>query len=263
MNKKNSSDQRFNARRAFACALALAMVLLINLAPAIAEDRLTVKGSDGVTDTFKVNDDGTVFTAVGIGVGIAAPTHPSSIQVQTTGKPALIYAERTDGATVQFSAGRTSTYFGSRSNHPMHLLVGQYEKVTIDTDGYMGIGTTAPAHPLHFGGQANNAYIAADGTYHSSCSREYKENIRELSVDKALDALAELAPVEYNYKKNLDETYVGFIAEDVPDLVAAKDRKTLVTMDIVGVLTKVVQEQQKTISELRERLEEVENQLKR
>jgi len=40
---------------------------------------------------------------------------------------------------------------------------------------------------------------------------------------------------------------VGFIAEDVPDLVATKDRKALSPMDIVAVLTRVVQEQQKTV----------------
>ena len=35
----------------------------------------------------------------------------------------------------------------------------------------------------------------------------------------------------------------------MPALVASKDRKTVSPMDVVGVLTKVVQEQQKTISE--------------
>ncbi len=42
---------------------------------------------------------------------------------------------------------------------------------------------------------------------------------------------------------------MGFIAEDVPDLIATKDRKGLSPMDIVAVLTKVVQEQQKTNQE--------------
>jgi len=42
---------------------------------------------------------------------------------------------------------------------------------------------------------------------------------------------------------------VGFIAEDVPALVATKDRKRLSPMDIVAVITRVVQEQQKTNQE--------------
>jgi hypothetical protein len=40
---------------------------------------------------------------------------------------------------------------------------------------------------------------------------------------------------------------VGFVAEDVPDLVASPDRKTLSPMDIVAVLTRVMQDQQKTV----------------
>ncbi|MBI2060130.1 MAG: hypothetical protein HYT87_10195 [Nitrospirae bacterium] len=51
------------------------------------------------------------------------------------------------------------------------------------------------------------------------------------------------------------EQYVGFIAEDVPNLVATNDRKGLSSMDLVAVLTKVVQEQQRQIEELRMRIE--------
>lgn len=42
------------------------------------------------------------------------------------------------------------------------------------------------------------------------------------------------------------EKHVGLISEEVPDLIEPKDRKGLSPMDIVAVLTKVVQEQQKT-----------------
>ena len=48
---------------------------------------------------------------------------------------------------------------------------------------------------------------------------------------------------------------LGFIAEDVPGLVASTDRISLSTMDIVAVLTRVVQEQQQKIAELEKRLD--------
>jgi hypothetical protein len=48
----------------------------------------------------------------------------------------------------------------------------------------------------------------------------------------------------------------------VPSLVATKDRKGLSPMDIVAVLTKVVQEQQKTIDELSLKLNELEVEMK-
>jgi hypothetical protein len=49
---------------------------------------------------------------------------------------------------------------------------------------------------------------------------------------------------------------VGFIAEDVPELVSTKDRKHMTPMDVVAVLTKVVQDQQKSLREQQEILRE-------
>jgi hypothetical protein len=64
-----------------------------------------------------------------------------------------------------------------------------------------------------------------------------------------MEALTGLNPVKYNYKEQKEEPRVGFIAEDVPELVAMNGRKNLGTVDILAVLTKVVQEQQKFIRE--------------
>ncbi len=64
-----------------------------------------------------------------------------------------------------------------------------------------------------------------------------------------MSAFHGLNPVAFTYKAGAGEQHIGFIAEDVPDLVATKGRKGLSPMDIVAVLTKVVQEQQKTNQE--------------
>ena len=61
--------------------------------------------------------------------------------------------------------------------------------------------------------------------------------------------------MQFNYISDQQETYVGFIAEDVPELVATGDRQGLSAMDIVAVLTKVVQEQQQKIEQLEARLD--------
>lgn len=68
-----------------------------------------------------------------------------------------------------------------------------------------------------------------------------------------METLTRLDPVTFKYKAD-DEAHVGFIAEDVPDLVATGDRKGLSAMDIVAVLTKVVQQQQKELSDQHEEI---------
>lgn len=88
-------------------------------------------------------------------------------------------------------------------------------------------------------------------TVTQTSSKTLKENIAELSAQEAVAALTDLSPVKFNYKADdTQELHVGFIAEEVPALVAMADRKTLSSMDIVAVLTKVVQEQQQAIAQL-------------
>ena len=93
------------------------------------------------------------------------------------------------------------------------------------------------------------------GVWTDSSSREQKENIVELTPEEALAALAKIEPVIFNYEQEDQEQYVGFIAEDVAELVASSDRTGLSALDIVAVLTRVVKLQQQQIAELESRLE--------
>jgi hypothetical protein len=117
-------------------------------------------------------------------------------------------------------------------------------RLQIDYSGQFGINTAPVAgHEIH---TFTGAYEMA-GSWVDASSRDLKDNIVSLTNEDAARALAELNPVRYNYKVIPDEGHVGFIAEDVPELVARKDRKGLSPMDIVAVLTKVVQEQRREI----------------
>ncbi|WP_415405729.1 tail fiber domain-containing protein [Sulfurovum sp. CS9] len=104
---------------------------------------------------------------------------------------------------------------------------------------------------LHLGNGAKNI----GGLWINASSRARKENIKELSTQDALAAFHKLQPVTYNYKSDKKEQVVGFIAEDVPELVAIQSRDGLSAMDMVAVLTKVVQEQDKVMVETRAELQ--------
>jgi hypothetical protein len=120
--------------------------------------------------------------------------------------------------------------------------------------GRIGIGK-APTQPID---HVNGAYLSTGGVWTNASSRALKHDIVALSSDEAKCALEELNPVKYAYNAAPDEHHVGFIAEDVPALVATNDRKSLSPMDVVAVLTKVVQEQQQTIDALSQRLQTLE-----
>ncbi len=155
-----------------------------------------------------------------------------------------------------FSSGTVAGIFGNNSD----TWISSNTNGTIPTKafvylanaaGNVGIGTIAPTNPLEM---ASGAHVSAGGVWTDASSRQYKENISNLPSEEAIAALEKLNPVKFNYKVEKDEEYVGFIAEDAPDLVATKDRQSLSPMDIVAVLTKVVQQQQKKIAELEARL---------
>lgn len=133
------------------------------------------------------------------------------------------------------------------------------DRFIIKNNGYIGVNQSAPTNPLEFG---NGAYVDAAGNFMPASSREYKENIADLSIDDAMKAFSKLEPVQYHYKNEPTHQYLGFIAEDVPDLVASQDRKGLAPMDIAAVLTKVVAHQQDILDQQKKETEKLLNDVK-
>lgn len=129
-----------------------------------------------------------------------------------------------------------------------------YNSLVIDPTGRIGLGVAAPLYPIH---HSSGARLDA-GNWVNASSRAVKQDIHDLDGSAAMEALKALEPVTFAYKANPAETHVGFIAEDVPELVATSDRTGLSSMDVVAVLTKVIQEQQRTIDDLSTRLQRIE-----
>jgi hypothetical protein len=137
------------------------------------------------------------------------------------------------------------------------------EVASLDTFRFIFVGTGGPADGqeimrLQANGTVGDVRVTGD-VYASgillTSSRELKENIAELSGKEAVEALKNLNPVKFNFKADsVKNRHIGFIAEDVPELVSTSDRKTLSPMDIVAVLTQALKEQQNTISVLAEKV---------
>ncbi len=125
--------------------------------------------------------------------------------------------------------------------------------VAITKYGDVGIGTNNPAsgYLLDVIGD-----IRCTGLTETS-SRKDSRNIASLSLQEALEALTALDPVRFNSISDKQEERLGFIAEDVPDLVATNDREGLMTMDIIAVLTRVVQQQQIQLGDQQRQIDEL------
>jgi hypothetical protein len=210
-----------------------------------------------------------------IGMGTASPQVALDLRGSsaTADKFQAIGIDPTNGPSLNFgysgaTFGRGSGFFNVRPdasatapNPSLRFMVANTVRMFLDNEGFMALGTTAnPDAPIHYTNGGVQARLTTAGVWQDASSRVAKEHIENLSAADAMKALHDLQPVTYNYKVLPTDPKVGFIAEDVPDLVATPERQGLSALDIVAVVTKVVQEQQKTIDGLNERIAQLEKQ---
>ena len=232
--------------------LPVMFICFIMTGTALGEDKLIVKDGSGTT-TFKVEDDGAISAS-----GKLMVQRPDHGHVATFFRTSDGDAEIQIGQSTAVNKAAVIGFNQAGAYYYMSVYGLGLNRLVFNSSGYLGIGTTSPEYLIDTKG---GAYCNGSAWYNAS-SREYKKDIKELSTQKAMDALTKLNPVEFAYKADSEERHVGFIAEDAPALVASKDRKGMSSMDIVAVLTKVVQEQQKTIAELSKKMSELERKLK-
>jgi len=244
-------------KRAENCFVILLAVLICLVIPVSVRgaDKLLVKNASGTT-TFKVTDGGSVAASGNVAIGTTSSSVPLLVQTSDTGHLATFF--RKDGNTAEVQIGQSTEvnkaavigFSQAGAYYYMSVYGLGLNRLVFNSSGYLGVGTSSPEYLIDTKG---GAYCNGSAWYNAS-SREYKKDIKELTGHEAMDALKQLNPVKFSYKADSGDKHVGFIAEDAPDLVVSKDRKGMNPMDVVAVLTKVVQEQQETITALSNRL---------
>lgn len=217
------------------------------------QGRFDVRSLDNNQYYLNVNDIGNV------GIGTNAPGELLEVNGAGLMQRLSLYNSGTKGGALWISdkEGDLKWVIDDHEKGLRFRQTGFTNQMVFDAGtGNIGFGTGDPEYPLH---HSSGAHLTTGGVWTDASSREFKKGITNMSLTDATLALKTLNPVTFQYKTEPDETYAGFIAEDVPDLVATSDRKGLAAMDIVAVLTKVLKNQQATIKTLNERLSKLEN----
>lgn len=147
--------------------------------------------------------------------------------------------EKTDGNHNPPDGGVVFVNTGDDGNEVVALV--------IRGNGRIGIGMTNPQHPMQF----QQGALCDGQTWQDASRRELKRDIADLSPENSTEVLRDLTPVVFRYSEGDGRRRVGFIAEDVPELLASSDRGSVCAMDVVAVLTRVVQQQQEELSQLK------------
>ena len=165
-------------------------------------------------------------------------------------------------AGYQNTTGSYNTVIGNFAGHwniegSRNVFLGYNAGLSEYGSNKLYISNSDTSTPLIYG-DFSTGTVVIHGKITLQSSREVKDEIEPLTVHEATDALERLRPVTFVYRADREERHAGFISEDCPEIVAAKDRKGLNPMDIVAVLTKVVQEQQGIIAAHSEKIARLE-----
>merc|ERR1711871_1477373 len=136
---------------------------------------------------------------------------------------------------VSVVAGRNGLRFGSDTD-------GGKVGLSVSPSGNVGVfGEKNPTHPLQLPGAAFR--ITADGAMYQTSTRSAKRDIKSLASNLAWELVSGLEAVTYKYKSS-GEFHTGFIAEDVPEMLAQllppEQRQGLSELDLVAALCGVV-----------------------
>jgi hypothetical protein len=210
-----------------------------------------------------------------VGVGTASPTFALDV-LQGSGNSSTGTVIRLKGASAGtndntqirftgktngdlFTIGTDITTNNGTRNFQVFDLVASAARVTVDSSGNVGIGTTAPDQKLSVNGDADKT----GGNTWLSFSDERLKNIKG-RFNLGLKAVMQLQPIRYEYSRNnalglkSDQEHIGFGAQSVqkiiPEAVTRNSAGYLMVNGdpILWTMLNAIKEQQKEIEQLRQ-----------
>jgi len=92
-----------------------------------------------------------------------------------------------------------TTYLNTAAGKFIGFNIGDINKMTLDLNGNLGIGTETPGEKLHVAGNA--AKTVGGTTWLDLSDRRIKKDIRKLDGKESINIINKLKPVEYRYNK--------------------------------------------------------------
>ena len=223
----------------------------VGLYTTAADVYLSANGTS--TSQFVVKNNGNV------GIGTANPAQKLTVNSPGYG------IEHTDGSVrIGTYVQSDGAFLGTISPHPLILMVNNGSaRMTVTTNGNVGIGTSTPATKLDVAGEVTATAV------NITSDRNAKEQFKPVNAREVLAKVVGLPITEWQYKTQSDARHIGPMAQDFREAFAlGRDEKHITSVDADGValaaiqgLNEVVREQREAIEKLATRNRELEERL--
>jgi len=193
-----------------------------------------------------------------VGIGTASPSlvggsSTQIIEISGTSNPGLAIRNTT-------GSRQYLMYVGSTGNNLLNIFdaTAGADRITVNTTGQVGIGTTAPTDLLSVNGTASKP----GGGSWAVFSDERLKNIKG-RFNTGLNAVMQLQPIRYEYKSDnalglkSEGEHVGFGAQSlkkvIPEAVSSTESGYLTVNNdpIIWTMLNAIKEQQKEIEQLK------------
>ena len=118
-----------------------------------ASDSFIIANSKGANSTCQYSAL-SITPAGGVGVGKTGATSVLDISAADSSTASINITNTADNVGAKLSTGSSSIAMGSTTNHNLNLQTNSVDRVTLDTNGNLGIGTVTPAALLDVRGSA-------------------------------------------------------------------------------------------------------------
>lgn len=188
-----------------------------------------------------------------IGIGISNPTRPLHIDLPTDQTQALRVSQGNQYVDLglqssQFVGFQTS---GIGYNFDKRLRVSgsdRFIELGMLSDKFVGFQTNGLGYKF-------DKPIVHNGSPQVISSQTIKENIVDFDSQEAAELLQALRPVKFTYRTDKNKhIQAGFLAEEVPPLVASVDHRAIRLMEIIAILTQNVKKHEQTITALSQKV---------
>jgi hypothetical protein len=202
-----------------------------------------------------------------VGIGTASPVAKLTVKDTVNGQNLWVESNANNAAVVLNNTNTGGRRFSFQSNSPASAFLitdntaGNANRLAIDQNGRVGIGTTAPDQLLSVNGDASKV----GGGSWLSFSDERLKNLKG-SFSSGLDAVMRLQPIRYEYKPDnalglrSEGEHIGFGAEAlrkiIPEAVTRNENGYLMVNNdpILWTMLNAIKEQTREIADLKGQL---------